>query len=266
MSRPPVATHRPDLSPAALWLALAALAAAPTLGAQEPPPRRWRGSVQANGSVLFGNTDQRVLGGRGALTRADSLLEVDAGVQALYGDAQTEDGDRQVTKRLWIGTVSVDYRPAMRTSPFVFGSAESSLEKRLAARYSVGVGAKRTFVRTERREVSLSLALLDEQTRPLDPPPGSARTDTRVTRWSVRGRVRHRFDDRLRLSHVTFWQPSVTAVARYLVRSSTEIDYALTTGLGLSLALLDNYDSEARARGARVNNDGQLLVGVTARW
>ncbi len=234
------------------------------LGAQEAPPRRWKGSVQANGSILFGNTDQRVLGGRAALTRADSLLEVDAGVQALYGDAETEDGVRQVTKRLWIGTVSIDYRPAMRTSPFVFGSVESSLEKRLAARYGVGIGAKRTFVRTERREVSLSVALLDEQTRPLDPPAGGG--GTRITRWSVRGRLRHSFDDRLRLSHVTFWQPSVTAIARYLVRSSTEIDYALTKELGLSLSLLDNYDSQARERGARVNNDGQLLVGVSARW
>ncbi|MGZ8493988.1 MAG: DUF481 domain-containing protein [Gemmatirosa sp.] len=258
--RPPPPASRAVLAVACALTATAVAA----LGAQDAPPRRWTGSVQANGSILFGNTDQRVLGGRGALTRADSLIEVDVGVQALYGDAQTEDGDRQVTKRLWIGTLSADYRAAMRTSPFVFGSVESSLEKRLAARSSVGVGAKQTFVRTERREVSLSVALLDEQTRPLDPPAGAG--GTRITRWSVRGRLRHSFDDRLRLSHVTFWQPSVTALARYLVRSSTEIDYALREGLGLSLALLDNYDSEARARGARVNNDGQLLFGVSARW
>ena len=248
------------------WAGLCAVATAvgAALGAQEPAPRRWTGTAAANGSVLFGNTDQRVLGGRATLTRADSLVEVDGSVQALYGDTEREDGQREVTKRLWLGTLSVDYRPAARVSPFVFGTAESSLEKQLAARYSVGVGAKRTFVRTARSDASLSLALLDERTVPRDdaPAPGS----TRLTRWSLRARVRHAFDDRLRVSHVTYWMPSAAAASRFLIRSTTDAEYAVREGVALSVSLLDNYDSEAVARGARVNNDGQLLLGVSARW
>ena len=259
------AAARPRAARRVATAALLALGAAPlaAAAAQDAPPRRWRGSAQGNGSILFGNTNQRVLGGRGSVTRADSVVEVDASVQLLYGDAEA-DGEREVVKRLWLGAVSVDYRPTAPVSPFVFGTFESSLEKQIAERYSVGVGAKRTFVRTDRTEASLSVAALDERTVPL--PSARDRATTRLTRWSVRGRVRHAFDDRLQVSHVTFWQPSVRAASRFLVRSTTEAEYALSRGVAMTLSLLDNYDSEAVARGARTNNDGQLLFGVSARW
>lgn len=244
--------------------ALLALGASARAAAQDAPPRRWRGALQGNGSILFGNTDQRVLGTRGSVTRADSVVEVDASLQLLYGDAEVEGERREVVKRLWLGVVSLDYRPAARTSPFVFGTFESSLEKQIAQRYSVGVGGKRTFVRSERSEASLSLAVLDERTVPL--PAATGRATTRLTRWSVRGRVRHAFDERLRVSHITFWQPSVRAPSRFLVRSTTEAEYAVSQSVAVTLSLLDNYDSEAVARGARTNNDGQLLFGVSGRW
>ena len=241
------------------------LLTAADLSAQETTrPRRWSGTAAANGSVLFGNTDQRVLGGRATLTRADSVLELDAGLQALYGDASRDDGSRQLTKRLWIGTLTLDYRPAARTSPFVFTTLESNLEKQLASRHSVGVGAKQTFVRTARSEASLSLALLDERTVPRRSAPDP--TPVRLTRWSTRARMRHAFDERLRVSLVTFWQPAARAPSRFLLRSSAEAEYAVTRAMGLSISLLDNYDSEAVRRGARVNRDGQLLFGIGARW
>ncbi len=62
------------------------------LRAQAPaaPPRRWTGGVQANGSLLFGNAEQRVVGSRATSSHADSLLEVDGALQLLYGDATTE--------------------------------------------------------------------------------------------------------------------------------------------------------------------------------
>ena len=60
--------------------------------------------------------------------------------------------------------------------------------------------------------------------------------------------------------------PSTAAASRFLIRSTTEAEYAVREGVALSVSLLDNYDSEAIARGARVNNDGQLRFGVSARW
>ncbi len=252
----------PLAHPLAALLALAVITTTAT--AQAPPARRWSGTAQADGSVLFGNSDQRVLGARGSLARADSVMRLDLSLQALYGDARVEGERREVTKRLWLGALSLDYRPDAAVSPFVSATFESSLEKRIAARTSLGVGAKRTFVRSARSEASLSLALLDERTVPTPAAPAS--DVTRLTRWSARARFRHALDERLRISHVTFWQPAARALSSFVVRSTTEAQYALTSSLGMSLSFLDNYDSQARARGARVNNDGQLLFGVSARW
>lgn len=230
----------------------------------KPAPRRWTGGASVNGSILFGNSDQRVVGGRGTIGRADSVVQLTGDLQALYGDASVEGGRRTLIKRLWLGTLAMDYRPHDRTSPFVSGTFESNYEKRIVSRYSTGAGVKQTFVRSARTETSLSVALLDERTVPRSTTgPASPK---RLTRWSWRGRVQHQFDEKVRVTHVTFWQPDASRLARYLLRSTTEVVYQATKKVGLTFSFLDSYDSEATARGARVNNDGQMMFGAAARW
>lgn len=235
------------------------------LGAQENSRRIWSGSVQANGSIFFGNTEQVVVGSRLTLSRGDSTVEFGFDFQTLYGETSQENGDRTTTKRVWLGSVSLDLQPHATVSPFVYGSVESNLEKRISERYSLGVGAKRTFVNNDRSEASLSLALLDERTEPRRTT-AAAPEITRLTRWSWRGRVRHQFDHRLRISHVTFWRPSIGGDRSYLIQSNSELIYQLNESISLSLLFVDNYDSEARSRGARVYNDGQVLFGIATRW
>lgn len=245
---------------------LLVLAAAPGLHAQGEDDNPWSGSVQANGSAFFGNNDQRIFGGRSTLSRRDSLVELAARAEFTYGDSEVGSDDRQVVKRTVLGTLTADYRPKGALSPFIQVTLESNLEKRIDSRYSIGIGAKRTFVRTPETEGSLSLALLDELTVPRPADSATDALSTRLTRWSLRGRLNHAFDDRMRVTHATFWQPSARTTARYLVRSTSEAEYALTKRVGINTSMVVNYDSEAILRGARVNHDGQVLFGVTARW
>lgn len=230
--------------------------------AQGADASRWSGTAQGNGSLLFGETEQRVFGGRAGLARGDSVIEFNGSIQALYGEASQTDGSRSVTKRLWLGTLTADWRPHAIWSPFLLATAETSLEKRLASRYNLGAGVKYTALRTERAESSLSVALLDERVRRM----GADGDGTRLTRWSTRFRARYDFNDRSRISHTTFWKPSASAIDRFLVQSATELALGLTRRTSVSLTFLDNYDSEAVARGARGYNDGQLLLGVLATW
>ncbi|HSA54655.1 MAG TPA: DUF481 domain-containing protein [Gemmatimonadaceae bacterium] len=243
---------------------LAAIFVPSRLSAQETDARVWSGTIQANGSILFGNTEQRIVGGKITVARGDSVMELGAELQTLYGESSVEGQDPVVVKRLWLGALTFDWRPYAHLSPFLFGSVESNLEKRIAQRYSVGVGAKRTFVATDATEASLSVALLEEQTVPRAEAPDPS--VVRLERWSLRGRARHAFTDRVRASHVTFWKPEVRAWDRYLIQSTSELIFQLTEALSFSILLVDNYDSEARTRGARVYNDGQLLFGVAAKW
>lgn len=220
--------------------------------------------MQLNGSAFFGTSDQRVFGAKGSLSRKDSTVELGTSAQVVYGDAKLAGDSREVTKRILLGTLSADLRPHGALSPFVLFTLETNLEKKIEGRYSISIGAKQTLVRTDQTETSLSAAILDEYTVPFaiaEPIPS-----TRLTRWSFRGLIRHEFDDRLRASHATFWMPSARTAARYLVRSTSEAQYALTSIVNLTTSVQVNYDSEAMARGARVNHDGQVLMGIGARW
>ncbi len=223
---------------------------------------RWSGTAQLNGSLLFGETEQRAFGTRTSLVRADSLLEFSASLQTLYGEASLVDEPRRVVKRLWLGSITADWRPEARWSPFLLATLESSLEKRLARRYNTGVGVKYTALRTEDHEVSVSVALLDERVTP----DAADAVTSRLTRWSSRLRIRRNFSDRTRLSHITFWRPSAAAIDQFVVQSSTELAVGLSRRTALTVSFLDNYDSEAVSRGARRYNDGQFLVGLAANW
>lgn len=238
-------------------LALLLLAVPATSGAQKP---RWSGTTEASASLFQGNTDQRVLFTRGDLGRADSTLELRGSVSFGYADAARDSLPRAVTKRTWIGALALDYRPHARLSPFAFLNYEASFEKRVLDRVGLGVGGKAVVLARDGTELNVSLAMLAERLRPTRLSPDSSTVS--AARWSGRARLRHRFDDRLRLTHTTFFQPKVSDFESYTVNSASELSYAFRQSTSLTISYLALYDSAARARGALSNNDGQLLLGV----
>ncbi|MGH7669040.1 MAG: DUF481 domain-containing protein [Gemmatimonadaceae bacterium] len=229
-----------------------------------PPPSPWTASALANASVFFGNTQQQVIGADGKIARVDSSFGLSAELQALYGEAAVDTGPRIVTKRTWLGTVNVNLKPLAPVSSFVTTTLESNLEKRIASRFSAGVGAKWNAWQSTATQASLSLSISAERT--------TARDSTvhfpnqTIARFSWLAKYSHAFDDRLLISHSTSWQPSASGVAQFLVASNTELRYKMNGTVSLSLALTDNYDSGALMRGARTYNDGQMLFGVAAGW
>ena len=227
--------------------------------------------MEGSGNVLFGSARGRLVAGGASAERADSVLEFRGDGTFTYADTRTEDagegtrGRREVTARSSRASMALDYRPYGRVSPFWFGATESSLQQRVARRWSSGAGAKLTLHRRDEDEASVSLAMLYERTRTLDPEPFAPALDTRA-RWSLRARVRRRLAPAVYLSHVTFYQPTVGRLGRYTADSNTSIDVTLTEGLALTATLRDRYDSEARRRGSVSNHDGQILFGLRASF
>ncbi|HNV73850.1 MAG: DUF481 domain-containing protein [Gemmatimonadetes bacterium] len=224
------------------------------------PPRPWSGSVEAAASLYQGNTEQRALFTRTELGRADSTLQVRGTLSFGYADAARDSVPRAVTKRTWIGTVALDYRPFDHLSPFLFVNYEASYEKRVLDRVGVGLGGKAVLLSTGATEANISLAMLAERMRPTSLSPDSA--IIAAARWSGRARFKHQFDPRLKLSHTTFWQPRVTDLESYTVNSTSELSLAVRQSTSFTVSYLALYDSAARSRGARNNNDAQLLFGV----
>ncbi len=229
-----------------------------------PRPSPWKGSALANASVFFGNTQQQVLGADGKIARVDSSFGLSAELQTLYGEAAVDAGPRIVTKRIWLGTVNVNFKPLAPVSSFVTTTVESNLEKRIASRVSAGAGAKWNVLQSPSTDGSLSLSLSAERTLARDSTVHFP--NQTIARFSWLAKYSHSFDDRMRISHATSWQPSASGAAQFLVASNTEFRYKMNGTVSLSLALTDNYDSGALTRGARTYNDGQMLFGVAAGW
>jgi len=249
----------PTVRAALATLAAASLAAA-RADAQAEPVARWERVVEVSGTVSFGNNPQTLVTTQTGITHNDSALTVRSDLRLLYGQAATEDRGSEVTRRTWLGTVGADWYPYEKYSPFVLGSYESSFERRVRSRINAGAGGKVTVVRTPETRLDFSVALLAERSA-LPDDSGAVHTEG-LARWSGRIRYRRAFDNRLNVDHVTFYRPEVAAVERFTVTSNSSLGYEISRTSQLQVSFLDNYDSGARGRGARSNNDGQLVVGV----
>lgn len=222
----------------------------------------WRVQLDGAASLFFGASSQRTALGAGSIAHRDSSFEGETQLQVRYGEVTDTSGVSTVNSRAWLASLSLDVRPFARVSPFLFGSVESSLEKRLAQRSSGGAGARFVVQRDSANEWSVSGAVLGEYERP-SAGDGDPRS---LVRLSLRLKGHERVGRRLTLTQVSFYQPEAAAFARYVVTTTTELAYSVTSALGLTVSVLDNYDSQARTRGAPSNNDGQLLFGVKAHF
>ena len=219
----------------------------------------WSIENAISGSLFFGNTRQTLITTRSSVGHADSSFELKGSVRFTYGESSDEDDGAFVSKRSWIGSLNYDHRPFARYSTFLISTLETSLEKRIDFRYDFGVGEKLTFVRTQTTQADVSLALLGERT--YLPPTVPDETET-LLRWSARGRYRRQMNERVRVSHETFYAPVANDFGRFTITSTTSVAIRLARYANLNVSFIDSYDSEARSRGARSYNDGQLVLGI----
>lgn len=225
----------------------------------------WTGQADGGASFFFGNTRQWVVTAHSKLTHLDSTLEMRAEARLGYAQTKTDSGLTVLSSRSWLGSFGLDYHPLDRWSPFMSGSVESSFEQRIARRYSAGLGAKYTVTHGDTTSIDISLAVLGERTEATDPSINLGVPASRV-RWSWRVRAEQRLGERVKLSHTTLYQPSASDLSRFTFNTSTVLAVDLTKVLALTFTAEDIYDSEARRRGARTNNDGHLLLGARVSY
>lgn len=237
-----------------------ALALAVPASAQEAG---WDGEVEIGASFFFGSTEQSLVNAILEVGHADSTLEISGGGDFKYGRAETDEGERtRLTHRSWSLDATLDYLPFATVSWFVLGGLESSFQRNIDLRSDAGAGVKYTFVRSEGARFDVSAALLGEHTR-LDQTPEEGADEGWTARWSYRVRGKRVVgDDRVVLESVTFYRPVVDAFDDFVVETKNSAAYRLTDTFSLKLSLIDTYDSEAEARGAESNNDGQVLFSV----
>ena len=60
--------------------------------------------------------------------------------------------------------------------------------------------------------------------------------------------------------------PSADDFSRFTLNTTSVLGVHLNRTLALTVTVRDNYDSEAKRRGARSNTDGQFLLGLRAAY
>lgn len=228
-----------------------------TLEAQKPA-RKIEGEVA--GSYFFGNTRQTVASTRAQFERSDSSFTFRVLGRFNYGEMTQDTGGTTVNKRSWDAGANYDFRPYADFTPYVKANVESSFENRIDRRMSIGVGSRYNIVRTTATDLILSLGANGERTEPL------FRTPTLGTKTLARGssslRFRRDFTPTLTFTSESGYQPAFTDTKDYTITSVNSLKVKLSRIAALTLTFRDNYDNRAVSRGARVNNDGEVLVGL----
>jgi hypothetical protein len=219
--------------------------------------------AEANANLSFGNVDQSTMLTRLGASSVDSLVELGVDAAFTYGETRL-DGVPTVTKRSWQAAFTADLRPFSHVTPFMLASIESSLEKRIIRRYAGGGGAKLVFVKRDGFSSDLSIALLAE--RSVLAATDSTRTEQVYARYSAQYRLERKLDDRVTASFSTSYRPEFHALHRFTGTANAAVLYKVAAALALKASVVDNYDSDARSRGARSDNDGDLLFGCVATF
>lgn len=225
-------------------------------------------TVDIAGNYLYGNNDQLILSARAGFALRDTLVGFRIDSRYLIGVSGT-DGGRRMDRRSWLFSATLDRRPEDRHSQFVVGSVEQSLELRINHRINAGAGYKYVIDCDTTYQLDASAAIVGEWSS-LPPimtlPQGAGLQRSQLLRLSNRIRFRNQFTDKMNVDHVTLLRPRINDWSNFLGSSQTSVGYLLSGRTSLRLTFQNDYDSRSRARGARSNHNGQMLVGAAAKF
>ncbi|MFC1575166.1 DUF481 domain-containing protein [Gemmatimonadota bacterium] len=241
-----------------------AQAVPPSSTPPESPPVQWSFESEVGASVFFGASDQTTVATKFGVDRRGRLFEVESDFSYLYGEATDEEGSTFVNKRSWSLESNLDYRGFSRVNPYAFGSALSSLEKRIDLRVKGGAGAKVTALDSEVSSLDFAVAILAEQTFKDTEDDGDQEV---LARWVGEVNFRRSFsEERMVFQVQADYNPVFDQFDNYTIQAEASLAFKLSEIVSLKLSVEDNYDSRAVDRGARDNNDGRVLFSVLASF
>ena len=247
-----------------LFLAAALIPGAAYCQEGEPAVVTWGFESEVGASVFFGATDQTTVATKVGLDRKGNRFELENDLSYLYGEATGEGGKTFVNKRSWSVGSNLDYRGFSRVNPYLFGSANSSLEKAIRVRYKGGAGAKFTALESEVTRLDLAVAVLGENTLERSEDNGDSEV---LARWTGEFSLRRSYSEgRTVFQAKADYNPVFDELDNFTVKAETSLAFQLSEIISLKLSLVDNFDSKAEERGAADNNDGRVLFSVLSSF
>jgi len=234
------------------------------VGEGSDPPTDWSVKTEIGASVFFGASDQTTITTKVGSVRESARTELEGDFSYLYGESTDDEGNTFVNKRSWSVGSTMNYRGFSRVNPYAFVSALSSLEKKIEVRYQGGAGAKFSALDSDVSRLDFAVAILAEETQEKSDENGDAEL---LARWTGELLFRRSFsEDRTLLEATMEYNPVFDEFDNYTIEAETSLSFRLSEIVSLKLSVEDNYDSRAKRRGARDNNDGRVLFSVLAAF
>lgn len=241
---------------------------ATALSAQASGPPKWKSTVEASGTVLYGAVNQRIGSMAVSVQHMDGNALFKMDLQAGYGDGKKNtELHRSVVVRNIRFAVSTDMRRRDRVSPYTFATALTNYQQRISTRYDAGAGARIIVWRADSvrsgfpEEATVTASILGERTVPISVNNAPVVDNSRF-RWSLQASYRKRISPTLRFTHNTLYQPSIQEPSRHTLEATTVLAAPIVGKTELTVTHRERIDSEAVERGAPSRRDGQVLFGV----
>ena len=214
----------------------------------------WFGELKVTGFYMKGNTNKFYILTGGEVKHQDSIYTLDLIASLDYGETKHIKDQNTL-----FGDFSADMYHYNLLSPLILQIGEHDYAKGIKFRSQSGGGLKLNFIQHPEHKTSISLALIYDYTDLVDIP---GNYDNRTWRLSWRFKTKQSlFDDRLRISNVTFFQPSVKSIINAIWRSETILEAPVLKFLSLIGSYLYTHNDIVSV--GRLKSDHKVSFGLS---
>mgnify|MGYP006157452439 FL=1 len=229
------------------------------------PSPSWEAKGELGASAFFGNTSQFAVTTAVSGEADRGILDLNGRFAFAYGEASNKLGETVMNKRAWEITSDVNFDAGASFKGFLLGKIESAYEKKIDLRYNLGIGGKYEGD-FQGMETEWSFAMLAEKTLPLEEKLFLIERKI-VAKWSAGFAFRKTLrDGRLTIESDLSVEPELKNLSSMTLSSRQSVSLQLNQSIAIQFSFVDSFDSEAQARGARSNNDGQIFFSLVSTF
>jgi hypothetical protein len=150
----------------------------------------------------------------------------------------------------------IDIYKNRRVYGFGLGTVERSNLRKIDLRQLAGGGVGLRLVRTDHNLLVLTDAFIYESTDFVERP------TVAILRNSLRLKGKHSFfSDKVRFTHITFWQPSLSDISNIRWNTVLSLELPLSSWVTIRSSFENSFESVVEA--TRKQNDSRLTIGIS---
>jgi hypothetical protein len=203
-----------------------------------------------DGNFSWGNVDRSLVILRAEIASLGPVVSLTTNPRFTYGRQNQVLAERDIYVDL-----ALDVYREKQIYGFGLATIETSNLRGIDFRRLAGLGIGLRLLKTERHNLSLTNAVIDESTNFRERP------TVTTHRLSTRLKGKHSFlQDKLRFNHITFVQPSLRDFSNLRWNTLLSVELPLTTWVTIRTSFENSYESVVEAN--RKRNDSRLTFGL----